>query len=154
MISHFATSIKILAALHKEIFAILEEVGVEGMNWKPGGENFNSLYTTAYHTICSQNWWITENLNQVKIERDRTAEFKAYAENLDQLYQMYESIQSETKRILETVGCNEIQHLREVKGRKVSVEWIVIHVVEHTALHLGHMQVTKQLWEEHRKGMD
>jgi hypothetical protein len=31
------------------------------------------------------------------------------------------------------------------------VEWIVFHVIEHTATHLGHMQLTKQMWEESKK---
>jgi hypothetical protein len=32
-------------------------------------------------------------------------------------------------------------------GREYSVTWSIAHVIEHTALHLGHIQITKQLLE-------
>jgi ankyrin repeat protein len=28
------------------------------------------------------------------------------------------------------------------------VAWCLAHALEHTALHLGHMQITRQLWEQ------
>jgi hypothetical protein len=28
------------------------------------------------------------------------------------------------------------------------VRWGILHVIDHTSLHLGHMQITYQLWNE------
>jgi hypothetical protein len=30
----------------------------------------------------------------------------------------------------------------------MTVAWAVLHAVDHTALHLGHIQITRQLWEQ------
>ena len=33
-------------------------------------------------------------------------------------------------------------------GRTFTVVWCLAHALEHTALHLGHIQVTRQLWDQ------
>jgi hypothetical protein len=33
-------------------------------------------------------------------------------------------------------------------GRKLTVAWALAHALEHTALHAGHMQIMRQLWEQ------
>lgn len=152
MISQFETACKVLEDLHAEILALLEAVGSEGMNWTPEINDVNSVYAIANHTILSQYWWIQENLNQEKIERNRPAEFTARADDLNSLRNLYKEIETLTRSVLENVPQQEIQAFREVKQRQVTVEWIVLHVIEHTALHLGHMQLMKQIWENELRG--
>ncbi|HJW84059.1 MAG TPA: hypothetical protein VJ754_07125, partial [Anaerolineae bacterium] len=40
----------------------------------------------------------------------------------------------------------DLDGAREVEGRSVPVRWSILHIIDHTALHLGHMQITYQLW--------
>lgn len=152
MINQFQTAIQTLNTLHDEIFIILDEVGVDNWNWQPDVPEINSLYAIATHTISSQYWWIQENLNQVKITRDRNGEFTASANDLDELKKLYQRVQNLTAKVLEATPETELQDLRSVGQRRVTVEWIIFHIVEHTALHLGHMQITKQLLEKQLKG--
>ena len=35
--------------------------------------------------------------------------------------------------------------------RDVSVTWALEHALKHTAVHLGHIQITRQLWDMHRR---
>lgn len=130
-----------------DIMTLLETVGSDGMNWTPEINDINSMYAIANHTILSQYWWIQENLNQEKIERNRPAEFNARAEDLKSLRILFKEIESLTQKVLEKLQQQETQALRQVKERQVTIEWIVLHVIEHTALHLGQMQIMKQLWE-------
>jgi hypothetical protein len=37
-------------------------------------------------------------------------------------------------------------------GRSITAGWALCHVLKHTALHLGHMQITRQLWEQRQGG--
>ena len=34
------------------------------------------------------------------------------------------------------------------QARQVSGGWALLHALEHTGLHLGHAQLTRQLWEQ------
>lgn len=147
MIPQFETACKILEDLHMDIMTLLETVGSDGMNWTPEINDINSMYAIANHTILSQYWWIRENLNQEKIERNRPAEFNALAEDLKSLRILFKEIESLTQKVLEKLQQQETQALRQVKERQVTIEWVVLHVIEHTALHLGQMQIMKQLWE-------
>lgn len=154
MISQFETALKILKDLHGEILSLLEAVGPEGMNWTPEMEDVNSMYAIANHTILSQYWWIQENLNQEVIERNRPAEFTTRADSLECLRVLYNEIETLTQDVLGKILQQETKANRQVRERQVTIEWIVLHVIEHTALHLGHMQLMKQLWEAHQKGIN
>jgi hypothetical protein len=33
-------------------------------------------------------------------------------------------------------------------GRRFTVAWALLHALEHTTLHLGQIQLTRQLWEQ------
>ncbi|HEY3473576.1 MAG TPA: DinB family protein, partial [Anaerolineales bacterium] len=33
-------------------------------------------------------------------------------------------------------------------GRSFTVAWALLHALEHTTLHLGQIQMTRQLWEQ------
>ncbi|MCK5318696.1 MAG: DUF664 domain-containing protein, partial [Anaerolineales bacterium] len=45
-----------------------------------------------------------------------------------------------------------IQELKEIRvsprdGREFTIGWAILHVLKHTALHLGHVEVTRHMWE-------
>jgi len=37
-------------------------------------------------------------------------------------------------------------------GCRVTVGWAPVHVVEHPAIHVGHIQLTRQLWDQGQGG--
>ena len=51
-----------------------------------------------------------------------------------------------SRRILAALSAEDLDGAREVDGHNVPVRWAILHVIDHTALHLGHMQITYQLW--------
>jgi hypothetical protein len=57
-----------------------------------------------------------------------------------------DGVAAETREVLSTLGAEELEGTREARGREVPVRWCILHVIDHTALHLGHMQLTYQLW--------
>ncbi len=135
--------------LHDEIMQLLREVGPVDINWNPGA-GYNSIYALLTHSIASQRWWICENLAGRVIERNRPAEFTASGHDFSVLETSLEEVQEETREILRQFTQGDLEQERVVKGRVLSVRWIVMHVIEHTALHLGHMQMTQQ-WLQDRK---
>jgi hypothetical protein len=41
----------------------------------------------------------------------------------------------------------EARRISPREGREVTVAWALLHALEHATLHLGHIQITRQLWE-------
>jgi hypothetical protein len=56
------------------------------------------------------------------------------------------------QKALEPLALQELEQTRisPRNGRSVRVGWILFYVLKHTALHLGHMQITRQLWEQQK----
>ena len=42
----------------------------------------------------------------------------------------------------------ETERISGRDGRRFTVAWTLLHALEHTTLHLGQIQLTRQLWEQ------
>ena len=57
--------------------------------------------------------------------------------------------------MLDGLSLEELEELRisPRDGRQFTVGWSLAHALEHTAIHVGHAQITRQLWEEENAGL-
>ena len=57
------------------------------------------------------------------------------------------------KATFEEMGLGELDEERVSArdGQKYSVAWALSHALEHTALHVGHIQTLGQLWKERKQ---
>ena len=78
--------------------------------------------------------------------RDRDAEFATKIHDASTLVELLRSTGAETKTILGELAATDLDGSRRARDRTVAVRWCILHVIDHTALHLGHMQLTYQLW--------
>jgi hypothetical protein len=55
-------------------------------------------------------------------------------------------------RVLENLTLPDLETSRvsSRNGREVTVAWALAHALKHTALHVGHIQITRQLWEQQK----
>ena len=40
---------------------------------------------------------------------------------------------------------------RAERKESVTIQWIILHLITHHATHLGHIQLTRQLWEQQHR---
>mgnify|MGYP000944523282 CR=1 FL=1 len=150
MLAELETALSIMETLQNEILAEVEGLTAEELNWIPPVAQTNSVFAIATHAAASQKWWICENLAGQKIVRDREAEFKAQGQTAADLRAAFDETRQLTREILAGLRPENLTETRLVKGKIYTVRWIVYHVIEHTALHLGHIQITKQWIQEKR----
>lgn len=50
------------------------------------------------------------------------------------------------EEVLSPLKEGQMEEDRKYRDRTAKVRWIILHVIEHTAQHLGHMQLTRQFW--------
>jgi hypothetical protein len=84
----------------------------------------------------------------IPIQRDREAEFRAFG-SLSEALKGWEAIDREADGILAKLTLKQLEETRDVSGPfgRVSVRWCILHQIGHYATHLGHMQITRQLWD-------
>jgi uncharacterized damage-inducible protein DinB len=136
--------------LRRQVGELIAELPPEALNWRPieGEEEHatNSLAVMAVHIAGAEHFWIAEVIGRSPPTRDRDAEFLTQARGASDLLRRLEEVGAETREVFSSLSEADLDDTREVWGRTASVRWGILHIVDHTALHLGHMQITYQLW--------
>lgn len=132
---------------------ILDQVGtfpLVALNWRPVGtgaeQKSNSISAMIAHIAGAEHFWIGEIIGGLPATRDRDAEFAAEAASVKSNLALLRQSGSETKQVLSLLSDPDLDDTRDVKGLQVPVRWCLLHVIDHTSLHLGHIQITYQLW--------
>jgi uncharacterized damage-inducible protein DinB len=139
-----------LEDLRGQVSALVADLPAEALNWRPieGSQEHaaNSLAVLAAHTAGAEHFWIAEVIGGRPATRDRQAEFVTRASSSAEVVRLLEATALETGAILRTLADADLKDTRPAEGRQVPVRWCLLHVIDHTSLHLGHMQLTFQLW--------
>ncbi len=136
--------------LRNQVADLIQDLPAEALNWRPlpqvDEHATNSLAVLAAHVAGAEHFWVAEVIAGEAPTRDRAAEFRLVVEDGRELQERLAAVAAETQRILQDLPDSVLDETRVVQGRSVSVRWGILHVIDHTALHLGHMQITYQLW--------
>jgi uncharacterized damage-inducible protein DinB len=137
--------------LRGQIIDLVGALPAEALNWRPieavEDHAMNSLAVMATHVAGAEHYWIAEVIGGYPATRNREAEFVTEATDSTELRRRLEKAGQETRDVLSKLSPADLESAREANGRTVPVRWALVHVIDHTALHLGHMQITSQLWQ-------
>jgi uncharacterized damage-inducible protein DinB len=149
VITGSANYLERLEDLRGQIMGLVAGLATEGLNWRPLGEDqdaTNTLAALAAHCAGAEHFWIAEVVGGYPATRNREAEFATLAASSAEIIQLLEHTALETRAVFQTLKDIDLEGTRETAGRTVPVRWCLLHVIDHTSLHLGHMQLTFQLW--------
>jgi len=139
-----------LEDLRGQVRDLIADLPAEALNWRPiagaGDHATNSLAALATHVAGAEHFWIGEVVGRRPPTRDRDAEFATQVHDAAQLVDLLAGVGLETREVLTALTAADLDDVRPARGRSVPVRWGILHIVDHTALHLGHMQLTVQLW--------
>jgi uncharacterized damage-inducible protein DinB len=136
--------------LHKQIIGMIDDMPREGLNFfpivLPQMQVSNSIAILAMHLAGAEHFWIGEVIGGLPATRDRDAEFTVRVRNSSPLIEILDNVLAETKTIFPKLSEADLSKTYKVDEKMVQGRWAILHVIEHTALHLGQMQITYQLW--------
>ena len=137
-----------LRGLHAYIERAIESLPPEALDWVPGPD-MNSLGVLAVHVAGAERYWIGNVVGNDPSGRDRSAEFLIRGLDATALKARLTETLAHSQAVLErlTVADLEATRVSPRDGRVFAAAWCLAHALEHTALHLGHMQLTRQLWD-------
>ncbi len=147
----------LLRSLVDDIFSQLEGIPEEDLyHWLPrdGMRDVNTFSALATHIVGAGEFWILEAAGGRPVDRNRTAEFSAES-TLPELRERYRrwldateatfSVMDETA--LASVYERQADPARGIGAASRTRAECILHALEHTALHLGHLQLQRQLWD-------
>ena len=149
MQTFFTEYLNLLQDCHKGIREALEGLPSEALDWIPG-QDMNSISVLVFHTTGSVRFWIGDIAAQEPSNRDRDAEFRAHNVGMDVLKKRLADNLEYARYALDKMSLQvlETTRTRPSDGREYTMAWALLHALEHATSHLGHIQMTRQLWEQ------
>jgi uncharacterized damage-inducible protein DinB len=141
--------LSLLRALHDQLERTIKELPVAALDWSPGPD-VNSLSVLIVHTAGAERYWIGDVVGRDPSGRDRDAEFRTRGLDAATLSARLGAALEYSRAVLEqlTPPDLEAQRVMPRDESQVTVAWALGHALEHAALHLGHAQIVRQLWDQ------
>jgi DinB family protein len=140
-----------LIAAIERIFACLDGLDAEGLNWRPPAPLTNSLYVLAFHTMGSAEAAIIGELAGEHVERDRDAEFRVSGDSRAPLDARWRALEPRLREALNRLTAADLE--KTVHHRRfgaMSGRSFLILSTQHPAEHAGHAELTRDLFKASR----
>lgn len=136
----------ILHDQHRRWRDVVNGLDAEALNWKPGEET-NSLAVLVSHALDAERFLLASSAD-AEIERDREAQFRVVVSGPDELLAYIDEVERDVDGYLDQLT-DELLASEITRGaRSVTGAWWALHAVEHSCEHIGHAELTRQLWEQ------
>ncbi len=126
-------------------------------SWRPGqahGE-VSTMYGLATHIAGAGEFWILQAAGGRDVHRERLSEFAATG-SIAALKNRYDRWLADVQEIIGGLSDEELAMVyrrdadpsQGVSAVERTVAECIVHSVEHTAMHVGHLQIQRQLWDK------
>jgi uncharacterized damage-inducible protein DinB len=151
---YFGDYFDCLRRLHQDIQDAIEGLAPEALDWIPAPDT-NSLCVLIVHLTGAERYWIGDVAIGDPSDRIREKEFQVKGWDAEALKERLMEATSYALNALERLRVDELSAVRTSPrdGRQFTVGWALAHALEHTALHLGHIQLTRQWWGQSQGGV-
>ena len=150
MLPFYADYLNNIQELHEDVKNALEGLSPEALDWSPKS-GVNSITVLIVHLTGSQRFLFSEMIGGQDIYRDREAEFRAKGLAPDILKQRLDDNLNYITGELERFTLADLDTKCMFRSREVTVGWVIGHTLKHTATHLGHIQVMRDLWDQFKE---
>ena len=155
-----AATVYYLRKLTAESFEQIDGVPDDDVNgWRPalGLQDINTFFALLTHLISSGEFWLLSVAAEKPSHRVRSTEFIATGD-IAALRTRADAWLSNAEAVFAAFGPEDFGRVVQFKGassgepEEATIAECLVHSVDHTANHLGHLQIQRQIWNaEHRK---
>ncbi len=131
--------------------SVVEAVPAEVLNWRPAGEETNTISVLVTHAAYSTRMLLAMALGLTMPPRDRPAEFAAHADDAESLLRLADDLSAECLAALDGAGPIDWGALRQRRrddGEVVEIPAAeaLFHAVEHLRGHADEASLTRHFW--------
>ena len=140
--------------IRSRLLRVIEDLTDDVIDYSPDVEGIETIGTLLLH-IAGVEWsYIFEDIGEEEMDYEKWKHaFALREENLPQLtkqsLQFYidrlTEVRSEVFTRLRNLDDSNLHKLVGVGGAEVSIEWILFHLLEHEAMHIGQISILKRL---------
>lgn len=134
--------------------AAIEGLPADALNWRPAGDDTNSIAVLATHSLTSTRWWLSVAVDEPLPDRDRDSEFEAVARDPAELLDFAERLFADCLSLVDKSRTVDWAALRNQwdpdTGVQLFAAWALLHALGHLREHVGQISLTRQLWQARR----
>ncbi len=136
-----------LEYLQRHIHQAVDSLPAEALDWVPG-QDMNSVAVLLAHTAGSLRFWIGDVAVGDPSDRVREREFQTRGQTKTSLLKHLDEVMAYARGALPRLSLDNLEEERNPgPGEKPRTRgWALLHALEHATLHLGHIELTSQLW--------
>jgi len=133
--------------IHTDLMKAVDGLPAVALDWIPGAE-INSINVLVVHLIAAEKFWIGAVALGEPSDRVREEEFQARGLTAAELKQRLTNADEYARQALPRFMLADLETVRKSprNEKTFTVGWCLLHAMEHSSLHLGHIQLTRQLW--------
>ena len=156
MVSFYDVYVDRLMSLHNDYKKAISGLSVEALDWVPGPE-MNSLCVMVVHATAVERFMVGDMAAHINSNRVRASEFQVNGMDEAALIKRLDDALAFVRETVSTFKLEDLEAERDVPVGgskpvttldKLTVGWAMEHALMHTGLHLGHAQITRQLWDQ------
>jgi hypothetical protein len=131
--------------LHKEV----QDLPANAMDWSPGPD-MNSVAVLLAHIVGLLREGIDIALGDPPA-RVRALEFRTRGVSSVDMLSRLDTAIDHARDSLPRLGLEDLDQDRTDEDGTITCGWALLHALEHAYLHLGHLQLTCQMWRQKEK---
>ena len=125
----------------------LDGLDGEALNWRPVGDESSSIYMLVSHMMGMAGGMCAVARGE-EPQRDRAAEFAAFGTKSEDLLRLIDDTQAKVEQALSTTTEEMLASKRVFVGNESTGAGMLAVMIRHLGEHLGHVALTRQLWEQ------
>lgn len=136
-------------SLHEAVKKSIEVLDEEELDWVPAGDA-NSINVLVVHLTSAEKFWAADIALGNTSDRNRLDEFEVQGLKKADLFTRLDETLDDLKSAfwqLKLFDLDQVRHSAQ-HNLNVTTAWAILHALEHTAIHVGHIQLTAQLCSE------
>jgi len=149
MLAYYQVYDEMISELLERMDGAFSDLSDEALDWIPDPA-VNSMTVLVVHTTSALSYWVGHMLGDDPGKRDREEEFQAKGYSKVQLRGLIHAAEEQVHQVLENCTLEDLEEKRYSVIHKdyFTGTFSLAHALEHTALHLGHMEIMRELWEQ------
>ena len=142
----FVDYLGLLEGLQRRLHTDVQDLPAEAMDWSPGPE-MNSVAVLLAHITGVLHEGIDLALDNLP-RRVREQEFQTRGVLSAEMLRRLDAVIDSARGALPRLGLTDLSKERKDEDGTVTCGWALLHALEHAYLHLGHLQITCQMWRQ------
>ena len=133
----------------------IESLSDVDIDYSPHGRRIETIGTLLLHIAAVEWSWIFEDIGGKEVDYEKWRQAFPLRENIDQLtgqvmkfyLDRLSEVREEVHEWIKGIDDDELDRLIDLGHAEVSIEWILFHLIEHEAMHIGQISVLSRMYD-------